>query len=116
MSRKNFDKIWEPKNVFLYLEKFFNFYKCKKIYLVGSRGKTDDWNDLDGKDWDVLIEHDEIIRNPNSLVHKKYHVDILYMGDKKRIERIRQHGYNGCKGGIEIFPNTPEKYKQFLIK
>jgi hypothetical protein len=117
MSKILLDKIWETKDMIPYLESFFSFHKAKKMYLLGSRGKTpyENWDKLKGKDWDILIEFDKEVSWPNQLVHKKYHLDILYMGNKKQINIVRNIGYNGCKGGYEIFPNTPDFLKEFLI-
>ena len=123
MSVKRFDKIWEPEYVFPYLKKLYDCedvvkkYISEKMYLVGSRGKTplDEWDKLKGKDWDVLIETNRIIRHPNLLVEDNYNVDILVIGPEKIIEAQRKNRYNGCKGGIEIFPNTPEEFKKYLI-
>jgi len=112
------DKFWKTKDVLPYLYSFFNYHKGIKMYIVGSRGKTkiEDWDDiLKGKDWDVLIQTNKDVFMPNNLVHKKYHVDILWMGNEEKLEKYRNIGYNGCKGGFELFPNIPDELKKFLV-
>lgn len=117
MSRTNLNKKWLIKDVFPYLRSFFIFHKCKKMYILGSRGKlpVEEWDEkLKGKDWDILIVSD-YVKSPNSLVHKMFNVDIMYMGEEEKINNIRKLGYNGCTGGFEIFPETPEILKKYLI-
>ncbi len=120
MSILNKKLITDPKLVIPYLQ--YLFYDkiplvCEphKMYLIGSRGRTpvEDWGKLDGKDWDILIETTHRVMD-TYLWYSNYYLEIV-CGDKALIDMMRGNNYRGSGLGIEIFPNTPESLKQFLI-
>jgi len=119
MSAIRFDKYWQEEAVMPYLKELFDTHNCRKMYLMGSRGKVpfEEWEKLKGKDWDVMLETDEPheYQGYKKLIDPSYHVDIMYIGDNlERIQLYRNIGYDGCRGGFELFPNTPEQLKEFL--
>ena len=58
---------------------------------------------------------DHEYKNYRKLIDPEYHIDIMYIGNNfDKIHIYRNIGYNGCKGGFELFPNTPEELKEFL--
>jgi hypothetical protein len=121
MSQKRFDLKSEPELVIPYLKELFesiipDYFQPTKMYLVGSRGrnKLEDWEKLNGSDWDILIETKHLITNTRIWgIDKGYHLEIV-CNDKDMIDRLRNNKYHGDGKGIELFPNTPKEFKKFL--
>jgi hypothetical protein len=121
MSKIDLNKKHNPEDVIPYLfDLFYNqipiVSKPIKMYLVGSRGRTEfkDWEKLYGKDWDLLIEFTHYIRNPRKIIDISYNIDILRCDKKEIIEKMLTNNYTGDSGGFELFPNTPEFLKKYI--
>jgi hypothetical protein len=121
MSSLNLNKKHKPEDVMPYLYNLFyneipRVAKPIKMYLVGSRGRLDfnEWEKLEGKDWDLLIEFDHYIRNQKKILNPEFNVDIMRCDTYEKINHIRNFSYKGDSRGFEIFPNTPEFLKKYI--
>ncbi|GCE36025.1 hypothetical protein SPFL3102_03894 [Sporomusaceae bacterium FL31] len=56
------------------------------------------WNELKGKDWDILMQAKCKIKNAGILVDKNYHLDLLVL-DEEQVKKFCQN-----KVTKEIFP------------
>ena len=126
MSRSLKNKITDKELVIPYLYNLF--YKCgikknfniDKIYLVGSRGRNsvEDWDKsfIKYKDWDLLIQTNRKIKHPNLWIDNKYHIEIIICDTEDKVTMIRGNNRGGSGLGFELFPNTPEELKIYIIK
>lgn len=105
MSRVKTESIWQHDKVLPYIltslkEKINEITAVEKIMLFGSRGRLplERWNELEGKDWDILVQAKSKLKNAHVLVDKTYHLDLLVL-DEKQIKDF-------CRNKItkEIFP------------
>jgi hypothetical protein len=97
MSRVKTESIWQHDKVLPYIltslkEKINAITTVEKIILFGSRGRlpVERWNELEGKDWDVLVQAGCKLKNPHVLVEQNYHLDLLVL-DKEQAEKFIQN-------------------------
>lgn len=93
MSRVKLEAIWQYEKVLPYIlttlkDKINEITAVEKIFLFGSRGRVPfgDWDTLEGKDWDVLVQAKCKLKNAHLLLDKEYYVD-LFVLDEKEIEK-----------------------------
>lgn len=86
MSQVKPESIWQYEKVLPYIltslkDKINDIVAVEKIIIFGSRGKlpVERWNELEGKDWDILIQARCKIKNAGILVNKNYHLDLLVL-------------------------------------
>ena len=121
MSRLRPDLITDPALVIPFLKKLFEEtllpFRAEKMYLVGSRGRTplEQWGTLEGKDYDILIVTPAKITNTKIwTLTQSYYIEIN-CNTNYRIQSIRKNNYGGDGAGIELFPNTPDEFKSFIL-
>ncbi|AZA55189.1 hypothetical protein [Chryseobacterium sp. G0201] len=105
MSQVKPEAIWQHDQVLPYIltslkDKISEITAVEKIILFGSRGRVpfEKWNELEGKDWDVLIQARCKLKNAHVLVDKNYHLDLLVLDENQ----IKQFCHN--KTTKELFP------------
>lgn len=93
MSRVKLNAIWQHEKVLPYIlttlkDKISEITAVEKIFLFGSRGRIpfEQWKDLEGKDWDVLVQAKCKLKNAHVLVDKDYYLDLLVL-DKEEIKK-----------------------------
>ncbi|GEJ47977.1 hypothetical protein [Chryseobacterium sp. ON_d1] len=97
MSQVKPEAIWQHDKVLPYIlttlkDKIDDITAVEKIFLFGSRGRIpfDEWNTLEGKDWDVLVQAKCKLKNAHTLLDKDYYLDLLVLDE----ETIQKHYYN----------------------
>lgn len=105
MSRVKLETIWQHNKVLPYIlttlkDKIDDITAVEKIFLFGSRGRVpfDEWNKLEGKDWDVLVQAKCKLKNAHVLIDKEYYLDLFVLDE----ESINTH-YSNYKLTM-IFP------------
>lgn len=105
MSRAKPESIWQHNKVLPYIltslkNKINDIAAVEKIIIFGSRGRLplERWSELEGKDWDILIQARCKVKNAGILVNKNYHVDLLVL-DEEQVKKFCQN-----KVTKEIFP------------
>ncbi|WP_332453303.1 hypothetical protein [Chryseobacterium aquaticum] len=98
MSRVKPEAIWQHDKVLPYIltrlkDKINEITAVEKILLFGSRGRLplERWNELEGKDWDVLVQAKCKLKNAKVLVEENYHLDLLVLDEsqtKKFVENM----------------------------
>lgn len=98
MSRVKPEAIWQHDKVLPYIlmrlkDKISEITAVEKILLFGSRGRlpVERWNELEGKDWDVLVQAQCKLKNARVLLDEEYHLDLLVLDEsqaKKFIENM----------------------------
>ncbi|PIF43688.1 hypothetical protein CLU96_0600 [Chryseobacterium sp. 52] len=90
MSRVKLEAIWQHEKVLPYIlttlkDKINEITAVEKIFLFGSRGRIsfEQWKDLEGKDWDVLVQGKCKLKNANVLVDKDYHLDLIVLDEEQ---------------------------------
>lgn len=93
MSRVKTEAIWQHEKVLPYIlttlkDKIDEITAVEKIFLFGSRGRVpfENWKDLEGKDWDILVQAGCKLKNAQVLVDKDYYIDLLVL-DGENIKR-----------------------------
>ncbi|WP_295220128.1 hypothetical protein [uncultured Chryseobacterium sp.] len=88
MSRIKPGAIWQHEKVLPYIltslkDKINDMTAVEKIFLFGSRGRLPiaRWNELEGKDWDVVVQAKCKLRNAHILVDEGYHLDLLVLDE-----------------------------------
>lgn len=111
MSRIKTESIWQHDKVLPYIltflkEKINEITAIEKIILFGSRGRVplERWSELEGKDWDILVQAGCKLKNPQVLVEQDYHMDLLVL-DKEQTERFIQN-----MNTKELFPVNELEY------
>ncbi|AKK72726.1 hypothetical protein OK18_08895 [Chryseobacterium gallinarum] len=111
MSRVKPEAIWQHDKVLPYIltilkDKIDDITAVEKIFLFGSRGRipTEQWNELEGKDWDVLVQAKCKLKNAQVLVDKNYHLDLVVL-DEERINT-----YHNPNNLTMIFPENKLSY------
>jgi hypothetical protein len=96
MSRVKTEAIWQHEQVLPYIlprlkEKISEITAVEKILLFGSRGRLplERWKELEGKDWDVLVQAKCKLKNAGALVDKNYHLDLLVLDESQTEKFIR---------------------------
>ena len=86
MSQVKTGAIWQHEKVLPYIltslkDKIAEITPVEKIFVFGSRGRLpfESWNELEGKDWDVLVQAGCKLRNAHVLIETGYHMDLLVM-------------------------------------
>ena len=97
MSRVKTEAIWQHEQVLPYIltrlkDKINEITAVEKILLFGSRGRLplERWNELEGKDWDVLVQAKCKLKNAHVLVEEGYHLDLLVL-DGNQTEKFIQN-------------------------
>ncbi len=97
MSRVKLEAIWQHEKVLPYIlttlkGKIDDITAVEKIFLFGSRGRVpfEEWDTLEGKDWDVLVQAGYRLKNAGIVVDKDYHLDLLVM-DKEQVQMFTQN-------------------------
>ncbi|MDF2551936.1 MAG: hypothetical protein K0R77_1211 [Chryseobacterium sp.] len=90
MSRIKPESIWQHDKVLPYIltrlkDKIREITAVEKIILFGSRGRLplERWNELEGKDWDVLVQAKCKLKNAHVLVEPNYHLDLLVLDESQ---------------------------------
>jgi hypothetical protein len=90
MSRVKSESIWQHEKVLPYIlttlkDKINDITAVEKIFLFGSRGRIpfENWKELEGKDWDVLIQAKCKLKNALVLVDENYHLDLLVLNEEQ---------------------------------
>jgi hypothetical protein len=93
MSRVKTETIWQHDKVLPYIltslkDKVNEITAVEKIILFGSRGRLplEHWSELEGKDWDILIQAKCKLKNAVVLVNKNYHMDLLVLNENQAKE------------------------------
>ncbi|MFN4362474.1 hypothetical protein [Chryseobacterium hispalense] len=86
--------IWQHDKVLPYIltnlkDKISEITTVQKIILFGSRGRLplEQWNELEGKDWDILVQAGCKLKNAHVLVDEDYHLDLLVL-DEKQVKKF----------------------------
>ncbi len=94
MSQVKLGAIWQHDTVLPYIlkqlkERIEEITPVEKIYLFGSRGRVpaNRWNELEGKDWDVLVQAKIGLTNASVLVAEGYYIDLMVL-DEQRAKEI----------------------------
>ncbi|MDQ1160173.1 hypothetical protein QE422_000541 [Chryseobacterium sp. SORGH_AS 447] len=97
MSRIKPGVIWQHEKVLPYIltslkDKINDMTAVEKIILFGSRGRlpVERWNELEGKDWDIVVQAKCKLRNAHILVDEGYHLDLLVL-DKDQTEEFTEN-------------------------
>ena len=107
MSRIDLNLIWQHEKVLPYLlgelrQKIEAISPIENIYLYGSRARTptQDWKNLDGKDWDILVVCKfPIINTKIWTTALNYHID-LKITDTAGTENFFKYK----KHWVELYP------------
>lgn len=90
MSRVKPEAIWQHDKVLPYIltrikDKINEITAVEKILLFGSRGRLPlkRWNELEGKDWDVLVQAKCKLKNARVLLDEEYHLDLLVLDESQ---------------------------------
>ena len=90
MSRVKTEAIWQHEQVLPYIltrlkDKISEITAVEKILLFGSRGRLplESWKELEGKDWDVLVQAKCKLKNAHVLVEENYHLDLLVLNEEQ---------------------------------
>lgn len=90
MSRVKTGAIWQHDKVLPYIltrlkDKINEITAVEKIILFGSRGRLplERWNELEGKDWDVLVQTRCKLKNVRVLLDEDYHLDLLVLDENQ---------------------------------
>ncbi|WP_139420863.1 hypothetical protein [Chryseobacterium mulctrae] len=105
MSQVKPESIWQHDKVLPYIltslkDKINDIATVEKIIIFGSRGRlpVERWNELEGKDWDILIQARCKVKNAGILVNKNYHLDLLVL------DAAQTHQFCQNRTVKEIFP------------
>ncbi len=105
MSQVKTNRIWQHNLVLPYIlnglkQKIEAITRVHKIYLTGSRVRTplDDWDKLQGKDWDILVVCDfPIINTAVWTKDLNYHIDLVITTPRKAATLLQK--------AIELYPD-----------
>ncbi|MFP3591916.1 hypothetical protein [Chryseobacterium sp. SIMBA_038] len=107
MSQVKPEAIWQHDKVLPYIltslkDKISEITAVEKIMVFGSRGRVplEKWSELEGKDWDVLVQAKCKLKNAGVLVDKNYHLDLLVLDKERSDDFCLNHTV------IEIFPDN----------
>ncbi len=96
MSRVKTEAIWQHEQVLPYIltrlkDKISEITPVEKILLFGSRGSLplERWKELQGKDWDILVQAKCKLKNAHVLVEENYHLDLLVLNEEQTERFIR---------------------------
>lgn len=105
MSQVKPESIWQHNIVLPYIltslkDKINDITAVEKIIIFGSRGRlpVERWDELQGKDWDILVQARCKVKNAGVLVSENYHLDLLVL-DKEQVKKFCQN-----KVIKELFP------------
>ena len=72
-------------------DKISEITAVEKILLFGSRGRLplERWKELEGKDWDVVVQAKCRLKNARVLVEENYHLDLLVL-DKNQTQKFTE--------------------------
>lgn len=97
MSRVKPEAIWQHDKVLPYIltrlkDKISEITAVEKIMLYGSRGRLhlEKWSELEGKDWDVLVQGKCKLKNAGILVDQDYHLDLLVL-DENQVKKFTEN-------------------------
>ena len=96
MSRVKTEAIWQHDKVLPYIltslkGKINEITAVEKILLFGSRGRLplERWSELEGKDWDILVQAKCKLKNAHVLIEENYHLDLLVLDESQTEKFIR---------------------------
>lgn len=105
MSQVKPESIWQHEKVLPYIltslkDKINDITEVEKIIIFGSRGRlpVERWDELQGKDWDILVQVRCKVKNAGVLVGENYHLDLLVL-DEEQVKKFCQN-----KVTKELFP------------
>lgn len=105
MSQVKPESIWQHNKVLPYIltslkNKINDITAVEKIIIFGSRGRlpVERWNELEGKDWDILVQAKCKLKNAGVLISENYHLDLLVLNEEQ-VKKFCQ-----SKATKEIFP------------
>ncbi|MBO6185300.1 MAG: hypothetical protein J6O88_11545 [Chryseobacterium sp.] len=105
MSQVKPESIWQHEKVLPYIltslkDKINDITEVEKIIIFGSRGRlpVERWDELQGKDWDILVQARCKVKNAGVLVGENYHLDLLVL-DEEQVKKFCQN-----KVTKELFP------------
>ena len=109
MSQIRMDMIWQHEQVLPYLlgelkDNIEAITPIRKIYLFGSRAKIpfNEWNKLEGKDWDICVVCDfEIVNTQIWTKEKNYYLDLVITDPEGEKSFLEYH-----TGNLEIYPEN----------
>ncbi|MCX6318445.1 MAG: hypothetical protein NTW29_14230 [Bacteroidetes bacterium] len=111
MSKVKTGAIWQHERVLPYIlsclkDRISNITPVKKILLFGSRGRLPihRWQELEGKDWDIVVQAGCKLKNAQVLVDEGYHIDLLVLNE----EQVEKFCYNRLVK--EIYPVNEINY------
>jgi hypothetical protein len=111
MSQVKPEAIWQHDKVLPYIltrlkNKISHITAVEKIILFGSRGRLPlkKWNELQGKDWDILVQAKCKVKNAHVLVEGDYHLDLLVL-NKEHTEKFIENMKTK-----ELFPTNELEY------
>ena len=90
MSKIKREFIWQHNQVLPYIlhdlkEEIEKITPIEKVYLFGSRARKpfEDWDTLEGKDWDIIIQTKyKIINTAVWTSARNYHIDLFVLNEK----------------------------------
>lgn len=117
MSKVRFDLIWHHRLVMPYIlgdlkQQIEKITPVKRILLFGSRSKIafNDWDTLQGKDWDIIVVTSFPITKTHIWTYeKKYHIDLKIMTESQASKFIESY-----PNIIELYPKNQLSKKRFL--
>jgi hypothetical protein len=109
MSQIKLDMIWQHNTVLPYIlgqlrATIEAITPIHHIYVVGSRAYTpvQEWNKLEGKDWDILVVcHFAIVNTRVWTSDLNYHIDLTIANPQKAAALLQN-----AKNAIELYPNN----------
>lgn len=109
MSNVQLEMIWQHDNVLPYIlnelkQTVARITPVHTIYLYGSRAKTpiQNWDQLAGKDWDIIMVCNFPIINTHIwTTAKNYHIDLSIISKQKAAEMLKYR-----KDLVELFPKN----------
>lgn len=108
MSRIRPDTIWQHDKVLPYIlgslrQKIDAITPVQKIYLTGSRARNPvaDWDQLSGKDWDILVVCSfPVVNTQIWTAELNYHIDLTVTNPQKAEAYL-----SNAKVATELWPN-----------
>ena len=109
MSSIQLEMIWQHDNVLPYIlnelkQIVERITPVHQMYLYGSRAKTSiqNWDQLAGKDWDIIMVCNFPIINTHIwTTAKNYHIDLSIISKQKAAELLKYR-----KDLVELFPEN----------
>jgi hypothetical protein len=109
MSQVKKERIWQHNTVLPYIlhelrQKIEAITPIHNIYLTGSRARVpaEEWGELEGKDWDILVVCDfPIINTAVWTTGMNYHIDLIVTNPRKAAALLLN-----ARKVIELYPDN----------